>query len=161
MRIKELKKDFIKLITVLAATFAAAFIGSFFTTNQISTWYVNLERTIITPPNWVFGPAWTLLYILMAVAAFLVWRLSTKDSKTAIRFYWIQLALNALWSILFFTFHLLLAAYAELLVLLVVIIWTTVLFYKVNKSAAYLMIPYILWVTFASFLNLFTYLVNR
>lgn len=163
MKLKELKKDLGKLVITLLGAFAAGAIGSIFTFNAIPTWYANLEKTVITPPNWVFGPAWTTLYILMAIAAFLVWREGSKKEKVkeAMQLYWIQLGLNATWSILFFSAHLLLTAYVEVLFLLAVIIMTTVWYYRVNKVAAYLMIPYILWVSFASVLNLLTYLANK
>jgi tryptophan-rich sensory protein len=148
---------------MLVASLGAGLVGSLFTFNAIPTWYATLERTVLTPPNWVFGPVWTILYILMAVAAFLVWREGAKKEKVkeALQLFGLQLALNALWSILFFGAHLILSAYVEILFLLTSIILTTIWFYRVNKTAAYLMIPYIIWVSFASILNLLTFLANR
>lgn len=152
-----------KILITFGATFAAGAIGSAFTFSQIPGWYATLNKTVISPPNWVFGPAWTLLYILMALAAYLVWRdnKNEKITKDALTLFGIQLALNALWSIIFFGNHLLLLAYVEIITLLVAIIMTTIWFFKISKMAGYLMIPYIAWVTFASFLNLFIWLANR
>lgn len=156
--------DWGKAIIVTAGTFAAGALGSAFTFSEIPNWYATLNKTIISPPNWVFGPVWTLLYIMMAVAAFLVWRESGKDKKTvkeAMQLNATQLILNAMWSILFFGGHLLGVAYLEIIALLIVIILTTRYYFKVSKVAGYMMLPYITWVTFASFLNLFTWLANK
>lgn len=163
MKFKELKNDLGKLVITLVASFGAALIGSLFTFKSIPTWYATLEKTALTPPNWVFGPAWTLLYFLMAIAAFLVWREGEKRVmvKEALLLFGVQLFLNAAWSIIFFGGHFLLAAFVEIIFLLTAIILTTIWFYRVSKPAAYLMIPYILWVTFASILNFLTYLANR
>jgi len=149
-----------KLIITFVATFAAGAIGSLSTFSQIPTWYLTLNKTVLTPPNWVFGPVWTTLYILMAIAAFLVWKQS-KNSKLALTFSGIQLALNALWSILFFGNHFLLGAFIEILFLLASIIATTVLFFRVSRPAGWMMVPYIAWVSFASILNFAVYLANR
>ena len=152
-----------KILVTFGATFAAGAVGSLFTFSEIPTWYATLNKTIISPPNWVFGPVWTLLYIMMAVAAFLVWR-ETKEKqivKEAMQLNAIQLILNAMWSILFFGGHLLGVAYLEIIALLIVIILTTRYYFKVSNAAGYMMLPYIAWVTFASFLNLFVWLANR
>jgi benzodiazapine receptor len=151
-----------KAIIVAAGTFGAGWLGNAFTFSEIPNWYATLNKTAITPPNWVFGPAWTLLYILMAIAAYLVWR-ETKEKqivKEAMQLNATQLILNAMWSILFFGGHLLGIAYLEIIALLIVIILTTRWYFKVSKLAGYMMLPYIAWVTFASFLNLFTWLAN-
>ena len=152
-----------KFIIAFGATFAAGAIGSLSTFREIPTWYLTLNKTALTPPNWVFGPVWTTLYILMAIAAFLVWRAHKKEKVTteALQLFALQLALNTLWSILFFGNHLVLTAFAEIIFLLVSIILTTVWFFKVSKTAGYLMIPYIAWVSFASILNFAVYLANR
>lgn len=152
-----------KAIITFGATFAAGAIGSLFTFSQIPGWYATLNKTIISPPNWVFGPVWTLLYIMMALAAYLVWRenKNQKITQESLILFGGQLILNALWSILFFGNHLLLSAYVEIIFLLTTIILTTIWFFKVSKLAGYLMLPYIVWVSFASFLNLFTWLANR
>jgi tryptophan-rich sensory protein len=156
-------KNIWKLIISFVVTFAAASVGSLATFKAIPTWYASLNRTIISPPNWLFGPAWTILYILMAVAAFLVWRegLEKKNVKEGLQLFIAQLVLNALWSIIFFGYHLIFTAFIEIILLLILIILTTVWFYRVKKLAAYLMMPYIAWVSFASILNFATWLVNK
>lgn len=154
-------KNIWKLIISFGATFAAAALGSLATFQAIPTWYATLHRTIISPPNWVFGPAWTILYILMATAAYLVWKKGEKQAKDALFLFGGQLALNALWSILFFGNHLILTAFIEILFLLAMIIWTTIVFFKIKKLAGWLMVPYIVWVSFASILNFMTWLANR
>jgi tryptophan-rich sensory protein len=156
-------KSIYKLLIAFGATALAGAIGSLATAQSIPTWYENLNKTVLTPPNWIFGPVWTLLYILMAVAAYLVWHENKKEKKTkeALILFGGQLALNALWSIIFFNLHLMLSAFIELLLLLAIIIITTTWFYDIKKLAAYLMIPYIVWVSFASILNLLTWLANR
>lgn len=157
------RADWLKLIISFGVVFAAALIGSLATTSAIDSWYVDLNRTPITPPNWLFGPAWTLLFILMAVAAFLVWRegLSQTKVKKSLALFLSQLVFNALWSIIFFGGQLILTAFVEIIILLILIIWTTISFYRVKKTAAYLMIPYIAWVSFAAVLNFMTWLANR
>jgi tryptophan-rich sensory protein len=138
-------------------------VGSLATYSSIPTWYAELNRTAITPPNWVFGPAWTLLYILMAIAAFLVWRegLENPAVKHRLVLFFEQLVLNALWSIIFFGQHQILFAFIALVVLWLAILATILKFYQISKLAAYLLIPYILWVTFAGVLNFMTWLANK
>jgi len=158
-----MKKDWWKLLVTLAASFAAAGIGSLFTINSIPTWYANLNRTFLTPPNWVFGPVWTLLYILMAIAAYLVWH-QTKDKitvKQGLVFWSEQLILNAVWSIIFFGGHQIFLGFITIIVLWLVILATIVWFFRVSRLAGWLMIPYILWVSFATLLNYSIWLVNR
>jgi tryptophan-rich sensory protein len=148
--------DIAKVVISLVAAFAAGGIGSIFTTSSIPTWYAGLNKPFFTPPNWLFAPAWTTLYILMAVAAFLVWRkhLDTPGVKAAMIAYLSQLALNTLWSVVFFGLKMPLAGLISILILWLAILVTLVRFYYLSRPAGYLMIPYILWVTFASALNL-------
>jgi tryptophan-rich sensory protein len=152
----------VRLLTALLACFAAAAIGSWATMPSISTWYAALNKPFFTPPSWLFGPAWTLLYILMAVAAWLVWEqgLAKQEVRLGLLLFAAQLAANSLWSILFFGQHWPWGAYAEIIVLWLLIVATMVQFNKVSKTATWLLLPYILWVTFASFLNLGVALLN-
>jgi tryptophan-rich sensory protein len=152
-----------KLVLSFLVTFAAAAIGSLFTFKSIPTWYATLHPTSLTPPNWVFGPVWTILYILMAIAAYLVWKNISKQKKVgqAMNLFYLQLVLNALWSILFFGQHLILAAFIEIILLWFAIILTIIWFSKVSRAAAWLMAPYILWVSFAGILNFMVYLANK
>ena len=136
------------LIVFLLLTFAAGFIGSHFLPGA---WYAGLTKPAFNPPNWIFAPAWTLLYILMAVAAWRVWRIA--GFSGAIVLWLIQLAFNAAWSWLFFGQHALHIALAEILCLLALIVATTIAFFRTDRAAGWLMVPYVAWVSFASLLN--------
>lgn len=133
-----------------------------FTIDSIASWYVYLNKPFFSPPNWVFGPVWTTLYCLMGVAAYLVWASKKKKSNVqrALVVFVLQLACNFFWSILFFGLHAPLLAFIEILILLGLIVVNIKMFYPINKSAAYLLVPYIAWVSFASILNLSIVLLN-
>ncbi len=154
-------KDFKKLAISIVIPLIIGFLSSFFTMNSIPTWYNSLIKPSLTPPNWVFFPAWTILYILMGISLYLVWRKGfNKKTKTAIYFFSTQLLLNFLWTFLFFGLKQLFIASLEIVVLWILILVTIIKFYKVSKTAAYLLIPYILWVTFASYLSFSVFLLN-
>lgn len=155
-------KDVISLIVAVILSLSAGAIGSIFTFNSIQDWYQFLEKPVLNPPNWVFGPVWTLLYILMGVALFLIWKKGWKDKKVkiAINIFFIQLVLNALWSILFFGLQNPLLAFIEIVVLWISIVITMEKFYQISKPAMELLIPYLLWVSFAGYLNAFIWLLN-
>ncbi|MCK9150717.1 tryptophan-rich sensory protein [Methanobacterium alcaliphilum] len=155
-------QDLPKLVASFFAVFLAAFIGNYFTFPEITTWYVSLVKPVWTPPNWVFGPVWTTLYILMAVALFLVWRqgLERKEVKYAILIFAVQLILNMAWSIVFFGMHNILGGFAVILILWVAILANIFAFYIVSKPAGLLLVPYIIWVSIASYLNYSVYLLN-
>ncbi len=123
-------------------------------------WYAALDRPALTPPGWVFGPVWTLLYLTIAVAAFVVWQ-SPERSHIALGVWGAQLALNALWSYLFFGLQQPGLALIEIVVLLAAIIATAVLFYRIRPSAGLLLVPYALWVSFATYLNAGFWYLNR
>ncbi|HCS79301.1 TPA: TspO protein [Patescibacteria group bacterium] len=133
----------------------AGIIGSLFTFSAIPTWYVTLTKPIFSPPNWLFGPAWILLYTLMGIAAYLIWQKGYTKSKIreALGFFSVQLVLNSLWSIIFFGFHSPLVALFEIFMLWTAILATIYKFYPLSKPAAYLLFPYLAWVTFATILN--------
>ena len=155
--------NFFKFVIALLASFAAGGIGSIFTSIYIPTWYEALNKPVFSPPNWLFGPVWTLLYVLMAIAAYLVWKQgweAREDIKEALGVFVIQLELNLIWSIIFFGLQSPGWAFLEIVILWLVIIWNIVTFYRVNRAAAYLLIPYLLWVTFASILNCAVWLIN-
>lgn len=154
-----------RLIIALVLPQLAGLIGSLFTTQAIPTWYATLNRPSFAPPNWLFAPAWTLLFILMGIAFYLVWQspvkgLQEKIKRQAIKFFLIQLVFNTLWSIIFFGQQLLYLAFVEIVILWILILLTILRFNKIKPLAAYLMIPYLLWVTFASVLNLGFALLN-
>ncbi len=152
-------KQTLALVISLALTFSAAGIGSIATTPNIATWYAGLAKPAWTPPNWLFGPVWTLLYISMAVAAWLVWRQGGLWQR-ALALFAIQLALNAAWTTIFFGFHMSGAAFAEIVAMLTAIIATTMAFWPRSMSAGILMLPYLGWVAFASVLNFAIWRLN-
>jgi tryptophan-rich sensory protein len=138
----------------VAVSFAAAGIGSLFTTPAIPGWYESLRKPAWTPPNWLFGPVWTLLYLAMAAAAWLVWReRGFAGARLALALFFVQLTLNALWSILFFGMRRPGAALLEIALLWAAIFATMAAFWQVSRAAGWLFVPYLWWVTFAMFLN--------
>ena len=146
----------IKIIISFALTFFTAFIGSSVTTPSITGWYQTINKAPFNPPNWIFGPVWTLLFIMMAISLYLVWQ-KGKFPKIFI----LQLFLNFFWSYSFFYLHQPLLAYIDILALIVVLIFTIKQFIKIKKLSAYLLYPYLAWVSFASILNLFVVILNR
>jgi translocator protein len=151
-----------KLLISLATCIGAGLLGSLFTRGSITSWYPLLQKPSFTPPGWLFAPVWFLLYILMGVSAFLIWRMGFRQFhvRESLIIFMIQLALNALWSFAFFGLK---SPIAGLIV--IVPLWTAILlaminFYKVSKTASLLLIPYILWVSFATALNFSFYLLN-
>lgn len=156
-------RDIWKLVVSILACLAAGGIGSIFTRSAIPTWYATLEKPVFSPPNWLFAPVWTLLYILMGIAAFLVWRKGSgnRQVKTALIVFLIQLIINALWSVVFFGLESPLFGLVVILVLWVVILVTVIQFYKISRAASVLLWPYLLWVTFAAVLNSSIWLLNR
>ena len=154
-------KNFPKLLLSVGICLGAGILGSFFTISSIPTWYQTLNKPILSPPNWIFGPAWTILYVLMGISLYLV--ISAKgrvQSQKAIRIFAIQLTLNVVWSIIFFGMRNPALAFADIIALLIAILLTIKYFYSISKFAAYLLIPYLLWVSFASILNLMIVLLN-
>jgi translocator protein len=152
-------KQLLALVISLAICFSAAGIGSLATTPNIATWYAGLAKPSWNPPNWLFGPVWTALYISMAVAAWLVWR---RDGlwQWPLALFAVQLALNAAWSWLFFGFHMPGAAFVEVIVLFVTILATTIAFWPRSMAAGILMLPYLGWGGFASVLNFTIWRLN-
>jgi benzodiazapine receptor len=148
-------KSFFQLLFAIVVSELAGVVGSVFTVSAIPTWYAGLAKPAFNPPAWIFGPVWTTLYALMGIAAFLIWRAgsSRKDVKIALSVFGGQLILNALWSIIFFGLHAPGAAFAEIIVLWAAIAFTITVFFKISRPAAYLLAPYILWVSFAAYLN--------
>lgn len=153
----------IKLVLSIIIAELAGVIGSLFTVPSLESWYSTLARPELSPPNWVFGPVWTTLFALMGIAAFLVWKkgLNQKDVRVALGVFAVQLVLNTMWSIIFFNLQSPLWAFIDLVVLWIAIILTMILFYKISKSAIWLLLPYILWVSFAGYLNYMIWILNR
>jgi len=154
--------DIVKLVISIIACQCAGLIGSLFTTPAITTWYATLQKPPFTPPNWLFAPAWITLYLLMGISAFIIWRrgLDNRWAKQALIVFLIQLVLNALWSIAFFGLESPLYGVIVIATLWVAILLTILKFFKVSSVAAVLMLPYILWVTFAAVLNISIWVLN-
>ncbi|HEX8746647.1 MAG TPA: TspO/MBR family protein [Pyrinomonadaceae bacterium] len=145
----------------IAICFSAAGIGSLFTDPEIGGWYARIEKPSWTPPNWVFGPVWSVLYLMMAVAAWLVWKEKGFAGAAApLALFGAQLVFNALWSILFFGMHRMGLALLDIILLWSAILATLLSFWRVSPAAGALMIPYLLWVTYASALNYSIWRVN-
>jgi len=156
-------RDIGKLVLCVLACLGAGAIGSVFTRQAIPTWYATLEKPAFNPPNWVFMPVWTLLYIMMGVAAFLVWRkgLKNRQVRIALIIFLVQLILNASWSVVFFGLQSPLYGLIVIVVLWVAILFTSLSFYRISRAAGILLWPYLLWVTFAAVLNESIWLLNR
>ena len=154
--------DIFKLIISIVICQLAGVIGSIFTRPAISTWYATLRKPSFTPPDWVFAPVWILLYFLMGIAVYVVWLkgLREKQIRKAMILFGGQLILNALWSWIFFGLRSPLAGFIEISILSIVIIFTIQVFFKISKTAGALLIPYFLWVAFASGLNLSVWVLN-
>ncbi len=152
-----------KLLLCLGGSQLAGILGAFFTRAAIPGWYALLKKPSFTPPNWLFGPAWITLYLLMGIAAYLVWRqgLTPAGVRPALSVFLVQLALNALWSPVFFGLRSPLAGVIVIVLLWLAIVITIFLFWQVSKPAALLLIPYIIWVSYASLLNISIWLLNR
>jgi len=147
--------DLLKLVASLLACQLAGFLGSIFTTPAIPGWYARLVKPGFSPPNWVFSPVWISLYLLMGISAFLIWRkgLDNKATKVALGIFVAQLVLNALWSLMFFGLRSPLAGFITIIILWILIVLTIVHFYRISTVAGVLLVPYLLWVSFASVLN--------
>ncbi|MFA6190170.1 MAG: TspO/MBR family protein [Candidatus Staskawiczbacteria bacterium] len=177
--------NIVKLVISIIICELAGVVGSVFTVSEIRNWYSGLNKPFFNPPNWIFGPVWTTLFILMGISLYLVWnnnwkpqnKLNLKGKKpwnslsekfltgswqkaNLILIFSIQLILNILWSIVFFGMHSPGAAFFILLMLWVAIVFTIINFYRVSKISALLLAPYILWVSFAGFLNFIIWMLN-
>jgi benzodiazapine receptor len=163
------------LVGFMAASFACGFIGSFATRSNIHTWYQTLKKPSFNPPNWIFGPVWTTLYGCMSVAAWLIWRrygglppdadakvveAARELVKRPLIAWGIQLALNFMWTPLFFGYHQIGAALFEMILMLGAICWTTKEFWPIDRRASFLMFPYIAWVSFATVLTFSIWILN-
>ena len=141
----------------------AGVIGSVFTTPSIPGWYEGLAKPAFNPPGWVFAPVWTILYAMMGLSAYLVYEKGPRrnEVRKALAVFAGQLLLNTLWSIVFFEAHMILGAVVVIVLLWVMILASIWLFSRISKAAAYLLVPYILWVSFATVLNSSLYILNR
>jgi len=142
------------LISILICQFAGV-VGSLFTTPAIKNWYVFLIKPTFAPPNWLFGPVWVTLYAMMGISLYLVWikGLEKKEVKKAFNLFLVHLIFNAFWSIIFFGLRSILGGLIEISILVILVLIIINKFYKIDKVASYLLIPYLLWGIFATFLN--------
>jgi len=136
-------------------------LSGYITSSEIDSWYNTLQKPSFNPPNYLFGPVWTCLYILMGVSLFFIWKSPKTPLRTrALMVFGVQLFLNFWWSILFFSFHLLFISVIEILALLASIVYMIVLFRTIKPIAAYMNIPYLLWVSFATALTISIWVLN-
>lgn len=156
-------KDLLKFLFVLVLCQGAGAAGSLFTIPAIPEWYTFLQKPSFAPPNWIFAPVWTTLFTLMAIAAYLVWLKGLENPlvRQALVVFLIQLVLNTLWSFLFFGMRSPLYGLLEIFVLWAMILVTILRFLRVSRTAGLLLIPYLLWVSFACSLTLGIFLLNR
>lgn len=154
--------DIIALVFFVGLCLAVGALGGVWTAESVRTWYPTLAKPPINPPNWVFGPVWTVLYIAMGFAALRVWRHSgLRRARWALAVFAVQLGLNLAWSYLFFGRHLIGAALIDIMLLLAAIVATALLFARHDRVAAWLMVPYGAWVAYASVLNGWIWALNR
>ena len=152
----------IKLVVSIALPLGIGAIAGLFTAQAVPEWYATLSRPSFNPPNWLFGPVWTILYFLLGISFFLIWKIDPgKERNLAILFFFLQLLLNFGWSFFFFYFKMIGFALVEISVLWISIVVMLILFYKIRPMTAYINIPYLLWVTFATILNAGYYILNR
>lgn len=155
-----------KLLISLALPQLAGLFGALFTSSAIPAWYTTLQRPPLSPPNWIFGPVWTILYLLMGVAVYLVWKQwsflpwTPAKKRVALASFAVQLVLNSLWSLFFFGLQNPGLALLDILAMVVAISFTIVNFWRVSRTAAWLLVPYLLWVSFASYLNYAIWTLN-
>ena len=152
----------LKLIISIAIPITVGAIAGFFTSSSVNTWYATLNKPTFNPPSWVFGPAWTTLYILMGIAFYLVWKSASRTElkQKAILFYFVQLVFNFAWSFIFFYAQQPGWALVEICFLWLFILITLFYFSKISSTAAWLLVPYACWVTFAAVLNYFIWYLN-
>ena len=156
-------KNWKKLIASIILVWVVGVSGSLFTASSVNSWYSYIVKPSFTPPSWLIGPVWTILYIMIGVSLFLVWttKASKKVKKKAYWIFGVQIVLNAMWSVAFFGAQNPGLAFIVIALLWISIILNIIEFYKIKKSAGYLLVPYFLWVSFASVLNLAIWILNR
>jgi tryptophan-rich sensory protein len=148
-------KKWVKLLISIAIPLVVGWTASLFTVTNTGSWYRQINKPSWNPPDWVFGPVWTILYIMMGIALYLIWSADVSKSRkrNAITLWVVQMGFNFLWSIIFFNQHQLGWAFADIVLLWFFILLTIIAFSRIKKLAAWLLVPYISWVTFASILN--------
>ena len=162
MKQKTMKIKTTKLILAILICQSAGIVGSIFTSPSIQTWYTTLQKPSFTPPNWLFAPVWLTLFFLMGISLYLVWNkgLKNKRVKNSLYLFGLQLILNAVWSLLFFGLRSPFLGLIEIVFLWVFILLTILKFYKISRTAAWLLVPYIVWVSVALMLNFSIWWLN-
>lgn len=152
----------VQVIIFIVISEAIGIGGSIFTVASIPTWYAKLKKPSFNPPNWIFGPVWTILYALLGISAFLVWEKGWNNSNVqlALAIFAVQFILNFAWSAIFFRLHKTLIALVEIMVLWIFILLTILAFYPISQVAGLVLIPYLLWVSFATLLNFYIWKLN-
>lgn len=150
----------LKLMTSLIIMLLAGIVGAIFNSNSSMEWYATLQKSTLNPPGIVFSYVWTLIYILMAISLYLVWNSEDKNKKPAMVIFFIHFALNVGWNAIFFGLKLPILAFIEMIILWISIAITILVFKTINKTSAYLLIPYIIWVSFALILNFAVIILN-
>ena len=152
----------VKLAISILICQLAGYAGSIFTKTSVDTWYRAIEKPFFTPPSWLFAPVWIFLYFMMGVSLFLVWDngLENPQAKKAVSVFLLQLMINSSWSAVFFGMRDLALSVMTILLLWLAIIWTLAIFLRISKTAAFLLIPYLFWVSFAAVLNVSIFLLN-
>ena len=157
----KLNRDLLGLVGFVALCLVVSSIGGAITATSVGTWYQALQKPIFNPPDWVFAPVWATLYLLMAIAGWRVWRRSQFElSHPALMVFTVQLGLNLAWSSLFFGLQRIDLAMVEIVILLITIIANTFLFWRIDRLAGVLFVPYVLWVMYATALNISLWLLN-
>lgn len=154
---------FLRIVYIVVICLAVGYLSSLITQNSITTWYPAIKKPFFNPPNWVFAPVWTILYVMMGIAAGLVWDKLEENKelvKKGLFLFTIQLLLNLLWTYLFFGLQNILLALLEIVLLLLIIYETYLVFNKIDNTAGKLFIPYIAWVVFATILTISIYFLN-
>jgi len=156
------KTKFFKLLVSLILPVGLGSLAGIFTAKAIPEWFDTLAKPSFNPPSYLFGPVWTVLYILMGISLFLIWNTpKTERRQKALTVFGLQLFFNFWWSILFFSFHTIFLSVIDILLMWLLIIYMIILFKRIKPIAAYLQIPYLLWVTFATVLNISIWYLNK
>lgn len=157
-----MKINLSKLIPSLILPLVIGLSSGFLTVQSINGWYSTINKPFLNPPNWIFGPVWTLLYLSMGLSLYIFWmeKKPAKHKRYGYRFFILQLLVNFLWSILFFNYHSPLVALIDIGLLIFLISLNIAYFWRINKLSAYILLPYLIWVCFAAYLNLAIFLIN-
>lgn len=156
-------KKYLSLFVILGIISIIQLAGSFLTLEAVISWYPDVAKPSFNPPNWLFAPVWSFLYLMIAVSGWLVWQKRKENKKavdSAMTVYAVQLFLNTAWSYIFFGSKNFGLAFFEIIILLAAIIWNIAVFYRISKNAAYVLVPYALWVSFAAVLNFAVWQLN-